>query len=139
MNKKEIAELVKISDCPEIQGLWKPNHSDQFVLRGIEERIEVVTGRYERHHKKGKKVTIPNTIWLPRIEDCIRMMGYKFNDLYNNDELGFTCRVQKIDSHSPFGYQDKSARIACLKALKATLRGYKKLPTVDDMRGILND
>jgi len=101
MTKKEIAELVKICDCPEMQKLWKQKYGDEICCRDDKSiKIIIFPSKYNSAY-----------IWLPRIEDCIRLMGNNFNPVYEGSYSfdGGVC-------------WNNSARIACLSALKSVLK-----------------
>lgn len=116
MNKKEIKELVKLCDYPALQCLWKPKEGDEHYWKSAK-RVLFVTDEYSKDSKKSYRKL---SVWLPGVEDCIRLMGNKFERL-TTFSTGFECGYY---DGTVFTYEeDVSPRLACLKTLKLLLKG----------------
>lgn len=128
MTKSDIKQLVALCDYPELQKLWKPKMGDSYGCWQTCKchKGEWIGWRYEatepiKEFSKRQK----DYIWLPRIEDAIRLMGDKFITLSRRgDGSYYWCGYyKKAWDTQMYSEQDKSDRVACLKALKAMLKG----------------
>jgi hypothetical protein len=142
MTQKYLNQLVKESDYPELQRLWKPDIGQEVfskntgyfcivdrVYQGKYSLVGVTNGLMPQiKNPQFSPTPFTSDIWLPRIEDCIRLMGDKFRQIWrfgsfhniSNKQDKYVCDTKMLVS-----YTDKSPRLACLRALKSILRGEK--------------
>ena len=99
MNK----ELVKMCDCPEIQGDWKPKIGDSIYLKKHFEMTTVIDD---------KKFTVhPTHIYIPRIEDELELLGDKIHaivrhtdaELADMDKDDEECKRWLVDCYDSEG------------------------------------